>query len=389
MLRAAVFLLGCLLAKPALGQLVITPDDAVSAALQNHPLARAAAFDVQARQFGHRAAGNLPNPEVNAESPTGEFYTVGVLQSFDFPTVYARQKQVARAETGLAEAGQLVGLNDLRQSVRRLYLQAQVAEYRARQWVERDSLYQAIAAAAGRQFEAGEIDFLQKTLAENEAGNVHQERLAAEQNAALARQQLTTYAGLPAPGTLLPLSPDTAGLVLIPDVSASPVVRYEQQAVQVAEKQAGLARSRALPGFSLGYLNQGARSTPIDYRFRATVGIPLWTGQYRAGRKAAESEVRAAQSRAAAQQQTVEMGLQRAQTEAASALVREKYYRQEALPRSLGLIDAATRMREAGQIDYVVYLRTLDEAFDIRRDYAAQVLILNEARIEVLYLSGR
>lgn len=83
--------------------------------------------------YGEKAAFNLPNPEVKAESPTGEFYAVGVLQWFDFPAVYVRQKQVAKAETALAQAGQRVSENELRYTIRSLYLETQIAEYQARQ----------------------------------------------------------------------------------------------------------------------------------------------------------------------------------------------------------------------------------------------------------------
>lgn len=210
---------------------------------------------MQAKKYGEKTALNLPNPEVNVESPTGEFYAVGVLQSFDFPTVYSRQKQVAKAETALAQAGQRVSENDLRYMVRSLYLETQVAEFQAQQWRDRDTLYQQIAATAARQFTAGEIDFLQKTIAENEAGNLHRERLSAERMVEGLRQNLTTFTGLSDLGTLLPLNADTLGLLAMPDIAANPAVAYEQQAVQVAKKQINLAKSRTLPNFSLGYLN--------------------------------------------------------------------------------------------------------------------------------------
>lgn len=368
----------------------ITPDSAIRAALQNHPSVKAAAFEVQAKKYGEKTALNLPNPEVNVESPTGEFYAVGVLQSFEFPTVYSRQKQVAKAETALAQAGQRVSENDLRYMVRSLYLETQVAEFQAQQWRDRDTLYQQIVSAAARQFDAGEIDFLQKTLVENEAGKVRQERLSAEQTAALARRQLATYTGLDDIGALPPLQADTAGIfsvLLAPN--ANPIVAYGQQTVQVAERQVSLAKSRALPNFSLGYLNQGVRSSPIDYRFRASIGLPLWAGQYRGGRQAAESEALSVQNRAEAQRQAFELEYQRAQTETANILARVRYAQQEALPRSRALIDAALRMREAGQSDYIVFLRTLDEAFAIRRDYTEQMQAFETARIQMLYLTGR
>ncbi len=370
-------------------QNTIAPDAAIRAALQNHPLVKAAAFEVQAKKYAEKAAVNLPNPEVNAESPTGQFYVVGVLQSFEFPTVYARQKQVAKAETALALAGQRINENDLRYTVRTIYLDAQVADYQSRQWRTRDSLYQAIAVAAHRQFDAGEIDFLQKTLVENEAGKVAQQWRAAELLALTATGQLKTLTGLADWDALLPLRPDTTGLGGISGSGANPALLYEQQAVQVAERQVALAKSKALPNFSIGYMNQGERETPMDYRFRASIGLPLWVGQYRAGVNVAKAESQAAAARAAAQSQTVALQLQRTDTDALTALGFVRYYEQEALPRSRALISAVLRMRDAGQTDYVTFLKTLDEAFAIQREYAVQIQAFETARIQRLYLAGQ
>ncbi len=366
-----------------------TLEVAVQAALQNHPLARVGAYEVEAKKYGEKAAFNLPNPEVNTESPTGEFYAIGISQSFEFPTVYVRQKQVAKAETALAVAGQRVGENDLRYMVRTLYLETQVAEYQSNQWATRDSLYQSISNTAIRQFAGGEIDFLQKTMAENEAGKVYQERLAAAQKASVLRQQLATFTGLIEIGVLLPLDADTFGVIsVLLGGHQNPSVAYEQQAAALAERQIGLAKSQGLPNFSLGYLNQGARSTPIDYRFKASVGIPLWVGQYRAAINTAKVESQAALARAEVKGQAVTLESQRAQSEAANAWAKIQYYQQEALPRSRALIAAATRMREAGQIDYITFLRTLDEAFSIQVEYANQIKTLNESQLRLKYLAG-
>ena len=278
----------------------------------------------------------------------------------------------------------------MRYTVRSLYLDAQVGDYQARQWAERDSLYQLILTAALRQFDAGEIDFLQKTLVENEAGSIRQTRLAATQNARMLRAQLTAYAGLTDSGRLLPLMADTSSLALLPATpAANPAVAYEQQSAQVAERQAALARSRALPGFSLGYINQGERDSPLGNRFNASIGIPLWAGQYRAGVRTAQAESQAATARADAERQAAALELARARSEALIALGQAQYLEREALPRSRTLIDAATRMRAAGQTDYVTFLRTLDAAFAFPRDYAAQVETFEAARIRMLYLSGQ
>ena len=378
-----------LLSIPVFCQKTTTPEEAAAAALQNHPTLKAAALDVQAKKFGEKSALNLPNPEINAESPTGEFYAVGVLQSFEFPTVYARQKDLAKAETALAQFGQRVTENDLRFAVRSLYLAAQTADLEAQQSASRDSLYQKIGAAAARQFDAGEIDFLQKTLTENEVGQARQARLAAERNAAALRNQLAVFIGKEDLGQLSPLRTDTVGLFFQKNMGENPSIAFEKQAAQVAENQIGLAESRALPNFSLGYLNQGARNTPIDYRFRASVGIPLWVGQYRAGINAAKTGSLAALARADAQSQAVALETQRAEAESATALAEVQYFEREAVPRSRSLIDAAVRMREAGQVDYPAFLRTLDAAFAVQREAVLAVNRLNAARFKLMYLLGQ
>ncbi len=374
----------------AFAQNTLSPEAAVQASLQNHPLAKAAAFDLKARQFGEKSALNLPNPEVNLESPTGGFYTIGVLQSFEFPTVYARQKQVAKAESTLAQIGVQVSQNEIRYQTRILYLEAQVAELKGKQWRERDTLYQKIAATAAREFEAGEIDFLQKTKVENEAGMVHQERLAAEQTTGKFFLQLREITGLKEFNTLEPLRFDPEeGLFLTSDPGMiSPLVQYQQQSVQVAEQQLKLSKSQALPNFSLGYMNQGERNTPIDYRFRASIGVPLWMGQYRANQQMAKAESQAAMARTEAQSQALTLESHSVVAEALSSWSKLDYYEKEALPRSSSLITAAMRMREAGQIDYTTFLRSLDEAYSIQLDYAEQLTALYTARYQMLYLKG-
>ncbi len=371
------------------GQGITAPDEVISAALQNHPLAKAAAFNVQAKKHGEKSAVNIPNPEINTESPTGDFYTIGITQTFEFPTVYARQKQAAKTETSLEKTGQLVQANDLRYQVRALYLEAQLAVFQAQQWVQRDSFYQAMATSANRQFSAGEIDFLQKTLLENEAGKVRLERLGMDLKVAAARQQLVTFTGLNDLGNLAPLLADTAGLNAAQSLADNPSLRFQQQSVQRAAQQIDLAKSRALPNFSLGYLNQAAQNSPIDYRFRASIGVPLWAGQYQGEIKAAQAERSAAQARSEAESQSLAMQQQRSRVEALMALAQVQFYENEALPRSRALISAAMRMQEAGQIDYIATLRILDEAYAIQREYGDQLHAFNAARIQMQYLAGQ
>jgi outer membrane protein TolC len=374
-----------LLAAPVAGQ-ALTREQAVQSALQNHPQLRAAALETQAKRQAERAARALANPEINAESPTGEFYTIGILQAFDFPTVYKNRRKVAQAETALASAGQKLTENELRFAVRAQFLELQQAIAQLGLARRRDSVFQKIGEAAARQFAAGEIDFLQKTLADNEAGAARQALLSAQNTADNLRAQLKIWTGLADVAQIEPLRAEMPSAAT--DLSQNPAVLLEQQSATVAARQAQLAKSQNLPSFSLGYLNQGARQTPADLRFRASVGMPLWFGQGRAARQSAETAALAAESRAAAAAQNLEIEAAAAQNEAATARAQIEYFEREALPRSRTLIETATRLRSAGQIDYPSFLRTLDAAFSIENEYLAQVGLLGSAQIRLLFLAG-
>jgi len=374
---------------PAFSQKNITSEDAIRVALENSPTLKAANFEVQARRFSEKTARRLANPELNIESPTGNFYAVGVSQNFDFPTVYRRQKQVARAETSLAEAAKKMDENELRLAVRTAYLETQIADFQLNYEMQRDSMYQNITAVASRQFTAGEIDFLQKTLVENEAGGVHQKRLAAQAFARAAHRELELLTGISDIENLQPLTADSSGVFFEPDFSANPSVVYQNQAAQLASEQIGLAKSRALPNFSLGYLNQGERSTLIDYRFRASIAIPIWGGQYRSTVKSAQAKSEAAAANAEAKNRQISIEIARAKTEMAVLWTNLQYLNREALPRSRAITAAATRMREAGQIDYASFLRTLDGALSTSRELGEQIRAFETARIYTLFLQGR
>jgi outer membrane protein, heavy metal efflux system len=383
MLKIKIIAAFCCSANLVLGQ--TTSEQAVAAALQNHPTARAAALETQSKRTAARAARSLENPEINAESPTGEFYTVGVLQRFDFPTVYKNRRKVAQAETSLALTVQKLSENELRFAVRTQFLELQEAIAQLDLARRRDSVFQKIGEAAARQFAAGEIDFLQKTLAENEAGAARQNLLAAQKTAENLRAQLRIWTGIT---DLEKIEPLWAAPAAAADFSQNPIVQFEKQSATVAAQQAELTRSQNLPNFSLGYLNQGARQTPTDLRFRAAVGVPIWFGQNRAARESAQTAALAAENRAAAAAQNLEIETAGAQNDAATARAQIEYFEREGLPRSRSLIETATRLRTAGQVDYPTFLRTLDTAFSVENEYVAQLRLLNLAQIRLLFLAG-
>lgn len=110
--------------------------------------------------------------------------------------VYVKQGQLAKQQTALAERGKSITEADIKKQTRTAYLNLQFTDQTLKQLKKQDSVYAEIAAAAERQFAAGQIDFVAKTLAASEYGEVHNQFMQAKSDALFALQELQIITGL-------------------------------------------------------------------------------------------------------------------------------------------------------------------------------------------------
>lgn len=373
----------------------LTEQDAVSLALKRSPIIAAAILQVKHQKQLQGISFNLANPDVTLESPTGEFMTVGVLQSFQFPSVYAKQGQLAKQQTVLAEKSKVISEAEVIQQAKTAYLNLQFSVEVLQQLKRHDSIYYQIADAANRQFTAGQIDFVAKTFAAAQYGEVHNQYIQAQTEVTIALNQLQLYTGIKDSIVTAPLVKNSSSLLgtgVIVDsstLSNAPLVQYYIQTQSVARKALQLERNRALPGFSFGYMNQGAKNTEIPLRLRAGINIPIWFWQYSAAIKAAKTNVQIAAQTTLVQQQNLSAKLQQEKGNALKFQSSLAYYESNGLKQSDDLASASGRMFSAGQSDYVTYLRTLSEAYNIRAKYLHALYSFNQAIININYLNGQ
>jgi outer membrane protein TolC len=373
---------------PLFAQTNITMKQALDSALKRSPSVQAAALQaVQSRQL-QKSSVSIPNTEVLAESPTGEFYTLGVQQSFDFPGTYVRQFQYQKEQTRLAGFGQAISQLEVKREVARLYLDIQYQQARLSLLAKQDSVYQLINTAAARQFDAGKLDYIQKTFAEVQYGEIHMRFAQAQADYAAAQEQLAVLTGIAPPFTVDSLTAAVAQDKVQPVLSANPYIAFYEQQKMVNHRLLQVERSRFLPGITVGYLNQGPLSTPVGFRFRAGITVPLWFWQYTARIQAAKTGMRIAEFQSAAQTQQMSVqliGARAAQARSVAALI---YYEESGLKNAAGIEHAAGRFFNAGETDHMTYLRTLNETYTIRFNHLDAVKNYNESVLQLNYLSG-
>ncbi len=377
-------------ATASVAQQILTEQAALDSAMKYSPLLKSAELQVKQSNFLRKTAFNLANPDVIAESPTGDFYAVGILQSIEFPTIYIKQGQLLKQQSLLSEKGKSLTVNEMRRLIRSLYLNTQYSRQLVTHLKYQDSLYNQIQQSAKRQFEAGVIDYLAKTFAEAQYGEIHNQFVQAQSAYMASAQQLKLFTGMSAEASVsrliklsaLTIQADTAS------VTQSPIVQYARQNQLVNQKQLSLERNRALPGLVLGYLNQGPKETETYYRFRVGFTVPLWFWQYSGNIKAAKTGLQIAEQQTRAQQQQLTADLQIAMSEYNSAQQAVTYYETSGLRQADDMIHTAKRFFESGQTDYIAYIRNINDAYTIKRTYLETLRNYNQSIININYITG-
>ena len=373
-------------------QQLLTEQEAVTLAIKKSNTVAASNLTILQQKQLVKGSINLPNPEVFVESPTGNFYTASITQSFEFPTVYTRQKQLQKQQVVLAEREAKLTASEISLEVRKLYVNLQYAQALEQKLYGQDTVYTTIAQNAARQFDAGQIDYLQKSFAESQAGQIHNEYVTAQFSVIALQQQLFQYTGV----AFVNVQPIENGLVLIaePDtdttwLAANLATAIYQQSAVIANKNISLQEAKALPGLAFGYFNQGERNTPFQNRFRLGITVPLWYGQYKSQISAAKTSLLITEQQALAYRQQLLLANSDAAASVKAGVQQLQYYQNTGLPKANDILNTAKRLFESGQNDYINFLRTISDVYAIQLKYLQAVKDYKTAQLNVQFLKGQ
>ena len=369
----------------------ISETDLIKMALQNSRNLSASNLNIKHQKQLLGASFNLPNPEVFVESPTGNFYTASITQSIEFPSVYNKQYQLQKQKIVLSEREKAIGENEIKFQVKQLYLSLQYAMALQQQLYLQDTIYERISNAAARQFDAGQIDYLQKLFAENSYADVHNQYLQAQLTGLNIEKQLQFIAGYTNKITATPISNTLVNVATSVDsnsLATSPSLELINQSVIIAQKNILLQKAKALPGLAFGYFNQGERNTPVQNRFRFGITLPLWFNQYKSNINAAKTEYEISKQKAGGLQQQFSLQYLQAQNEQAIFLQSLQYYETKGLKKAAEIITTAKRFFENGESDYINYLRNINDAYTIQLKYLEALKNYNQSVLSTNYLKG-
>ena len=381
------FVIFLLLSANVYSQKIFQLQTVIDSSLVNNPSVKAANAAVQQQQHLVKSAINLPSPEILLQNPTGNFYTIGAQQSFDFPTVYSSQKKVQKENVKLAEIAKTRSSADLKYQISILYSELLFEQQSLQLLQQQDSIYSVIAINADRSFKAGTIDYIQSSFAKLQAGQVKTNLFVAQANYNSILQSIKTISGIKA-DFLADTNEVETLLKTDATIDQNTNLLFAKQEIIISEKRLKLERQKLLPGFNIGFINAGEKDTPFKNQLFAGLRIPLWFWQYKGNINAAKSQIEVSKFNSQNEILKTTVELQSAQSKNAAYKKALDFYKSDASKLASSLIDASNRFYKSGNYSVTEYLRNLNDAANIQKNYLELQKNYNQTIIYIQYLTG-
>jgi cobalt-zinc-cadmium resistance protein CzcA len=402
---ALLFILTSLTAVSSLqAQSSIGLQSAIDTAIRNNAVIKNEQLKTIYQQKLIETAVQLPPLQLSAE--VGRFnsaYTdnrLSIGQTMQFPTVYARQKNLLREEWKQSVFQVAVRESMLKRDVAIAYYQLIYLRKKKDLLQYADSLYDYFLRKSAERLQSGETDVLEKASAQNQVGQIRLQlsQLFADQDIALLQFQLLLNTSIP----YQPLELTRAALNSLPSIadtatfSRHPLLQSIRQQQEMADASYALEKSKLLPNLSLNYNNTTIRGIGADdklydgsTRFGAVqfgVGIPVFTK----GQKNLIDATRFSRQIATGNYQA-ELQAFKSQYESAYRQYLQhtrslRYFESEGLPTAELVTSTAGKQLMAGQINYLQWVQLIHQSIATRSQYLETLHATNLSVIQLNYL---
>ncbi|RYZ30383.1 MAG: CusA/CzcA family heavy metal efflux RND transporter [Chitinophagaceae bacterium] len=384
-------------------QKTLSLDEAISRAVNNHPVIQASKQEENYYKALEKSAVDIEKTAVGVEygqmNSLANDTRFSIAQGLHFPGVYKRQLKVNQTSTRISVLSTRSREVELAAEVKSVFYTILVLRERRSLLLYADSLYQNFMDKAEKRFKAGEADLLERTTAQSQRLQIVNQLLLLTSDLRVAENRLQSLLNADeklnptalAPVYLIAALPDTAAL------ENTPAMAWQKAQVQLSADQHQAEKSRLWPTISIGYNNlsltgwQKVNDTDEKYfgsskRFSsvsAGIDIPIF-------QSAQKSRIKAANILIAQKEKEVEAKRNVLQVELKNAIQTYQLQRQllqsfktVAIPNAETMISTASKRLQAGEIAYLDWVIVVNNALSVRSDYFQLVQQQNETAFEI------
>jgi cobalt-zinc-cadmium resistance protein CzcA len=372
---------------------VITLENAITQALENHPDLQNATLGVQHNQLSIKTARQIPAAEISMES--GQInsnlfdYRVDIMQSFGNPAANKSRKSLAEARIVLSQKELEMLKRTVQYKVNQAWYNWQYKNHLLKLHEEQYSLMKEFVEKADLQYQSGESGKFEKTLAENEMLRIQRAMIYAtsEKEAAYAELARAAYFT-----QLYNISAESLQMRELPEFSEAPdplLTAPFAQNIEVARRTTAVQQKLVRPEFSIGYFNQSIRPDYSYQGVRAGVNIPIWKKAQKATIQQAQiSELQAAND-LVHEEQMIREELAFVQNKTFLLFEELESSGRDIQEKSSTLRQLAKSKFQYGEINYFDYVLSLKTALDNEMDYLELLHIFNQSALYLEFLTGQ
>jgi cobalt-zinc-cadmium resistance protein CzcA len=383
----------------------VSLQSAIDTALKNNLTVKNEKLKAAWQQQMILTATSIPKTSFSAEAgQINSSYTdtkFAITQSFSFPAVYTKQKNLLTEEWKSAVLGVAVKEAELKRAVSQVFYSMLVLQEKKKLLLRADSNYAEFLRKATLRLEKGEANVLEKTTAETQRGNIYLQLKALQEEMELLQIQFslllnTTESLTPKTGSLkmtVPAGMDSAYL------ADHPLLTVLQQQKMAATANTALEKAKLLPDINIGYTNASIRGIGADNivygsgnRFSSAmlgIGIPIFAGAQKARINSSRAFERVSENNYQLQLQTLEAQYKTAITQYLAGLRSVDYFEKTALPNADLIVKTANKQFLNGEINYLEWVMLSNQSIVIENNYLDALKMLNESLIHITYLLSK
>ncbi|MCF6295858.1 MAG: CusA/CzcA family heavy metal efflux RND transporter [Flavobacteriaceae bacterium] len=371
----------------------INIEEAVSIAFENNPTIKAATLEIEKQEYLKKSTFDLDKTsisytkgQINAQQAD---YQWNISQDFKFPTVYGTQSKLQKERIALSEASLALEKNILERNVRATFMELWFAKSKLLLISELEKEFQNFAVIAQKRFELGESNLIEKIAAEGKSEEIKLLKSEANLDVENLRQQLQFLLNADTVVTIVDNDLQKVDFLAKDLKGDNALLKLQKNFVSVSEGQYKLEKSRFLPDLSAGYFNQQIEGVSNFSGFQVGVKVPLffWSqkGKTQAAKKSTEIALMNYEQTKLDINSALQSNFQEFEKHNASLL----YYETKGLQLADKLFSSANIAYKEGEIGYVEYIATLEQAVQIKRDYLDRLNLYNQTINEINYLTGK
>jgi cobalt-zinc-cadmium resistance protein CzcA len=315
-------------------------------------------------------------------------YQWGIIQNFDFPTVYNSRLKLNKVTTELAATNYSI---DERMKLKNLeisYMEYSIIKERLQIYSYLDSIYKDFSRMARRKFEEGESSYLEKITAQSKQKQIEAQLVKIRNELVNASNQIRTIVQSDVELTIEGETPHRLTLNNLNSIENLPDFIFSELQTQQAKRSEQLAKNELLPGISASYFMRSNSSIDQNFEgYQIGLNIPLLFFGNRSKIKARQLEN---EMMAVAQQET-KIQLEQKQRTFVNSLSSQDQslatYENGQLKVADEIFKTANLSFKNGEIDFFRFVQSLETAQQIKLEYLQQLMDFNVTVISLNYLT--